>query len=321
MTIERARAFDASVVTSMTTLTSPNDVLSACGAESMPADSTRSKSTRIESARNESIRIAHADAPLASAVYEGSVRHRRHLPQAHAFRYRMAQLYLDLDEVDRVFDERWLWSTKGRNIAEFRRSDYHGDPAQSLPDAVRDCVERALGRRPSGPIRLLTHLRYAGYAFNPVSFYYCYAADRETLDCIVAEITNTPWKERHAYVLDSATAQQRGRALHWEFAKAFHVSPFIGMRRDYGWRFTTPGDDLYVHMDVFGDDGEREFDATLRLQRRPLDAASLRRVLWRYPLMTAKVVGAIHWQALRLWLKRVPIHDHPTKAISLRGSR
>jgi uncharacterized protein len=258
--------------------------------------------------------------PLASAVYEGVVRHRRHSPHPHAFRYRMAQLYLDLDEVDHVFDRRWLWSAKRRNLAEFRRSDYLGDPDQSLSGAVRDRAATVLGRRPQGPIRLLAHLRYAGLAFNPVSFYYCYAADGTTLDCIVAEITNTPWNERHAYVLPMAAAEIHGRARHWSFAKEFHVSPFVGMARDYGWRFTVPGDDLHVHMDVIRE-GEREFDATLHLDRRPLSAASLRRVLWRYPLMTAQVVGAIHWQALRLWLKRNPVFDHPAKQITLRGSR
>lgn len=254
--------------------------------------------------------------PLHSAVYEGVVRHRRHAPRAHAFRYRIAQLLLDLDELEQVFAGRWLWSTNGRNLAEFRRSDYHGDPAVPLAEAVRDTAERALGRRPAGPIRLLTHLRYAGYVFNPVSFYYCHATDGVALDCIVAEITNTPWKERHAYVLPAETAERRGRALHWRFDKCFHVSPFMAMRRRYAWSFVAPGEDLRVHMDVC--DGERrEFDATLALARRPLDADSLRRVLWRYPLMTAHVVAAIHWQALRLWLKGTPVHDHP--ALARRG--
>lgn len=257
--------------------------------------------------------------PLTSAIYEGVVRHRRHSPHPHTFRYRMAQLYLDLDEVDHVFDGHWLWSTKRRNLAEFRRSDYLGGPEQPLSDAVRECAATALGRRPEGPIRLLTHLRYGGLAFNPVSFYYCYQTDGTTLDCIVAEITNTPWNERHAYVLPMEAAQSHGRARHWSFAKQFHVSPFVGMIRDYGWRFTMPGEHLHVHMDVMRE-GEREFDATLHLERRPLTAASLRRVLWRYPLMTAQIVGAIHWQALRLWLKRNPVYDHPAKQMPLRGS-
>jgi DUF1365 family protein len=255
-----------------------------------------------------------------SAVYEGLVRHRRHTPHPHAFRYRMAQLYLDLDEVDHLFDRRWLWSARRRNLAEFRRSDYLGDPEQSLSDAVRERAAGVLGRHPQGPIRLLTHLRYAGLAFNPVSFYYCYALDGTTLDCIVAEITNTPWKERHAYVLPIEAAETHGRALRWSFAKQFHISPFVDMTRDYDWRFTAPDEHLHVHMDVIRD-GEREFDATLHLQRRPLNAASLRRVLWRYPLMTAQVVCAIHWQALRLWLKRNPVYDHPARSLQLRGSR
>lgn len=249
-------------------------------------------------------------APLASAVYEGTVRHRRLAPHAHTFNYRMAQLYLDLDEVDQVFRQRWLWSNERPNLAQFRRSDYLGPAELPLAEAVRQRVEQACGQRPAGPIRLLTHLRYCGLVFNPVSFYYCYAEDGVSLVCILAEITNTPWRERHAYVLPVESAQLQGRALSWSFPKTFHVSPFMPMDRQYAWRFTAPADDLHVHMDVLRD-GEREFDATLTLQRRPLTGASLARVLWRYPLMTAQVVGAIHWQALRLWLKRNPVHDHP----------
>lgn len=246
---------------------------------------------------------------LASTVYEGVVRHRRLAPHAHAFTYRMAQLYLDLDEIEQVFAQRWLWSITRRNVAEFRRGDYLGPPELLLAEAVRRRVEQATGQRPIGPIRLLTHLRYAGMVFNPVSFYYCFAADGETLVAVLAEITNTPWKERHAYVLPVDTAQLQGRTLRWTFPKTFHVSPFMPMNCEYDWRFTVPGDDLMVHMNVIRE-GHRAFDATLNLQRRPLTAGSLARVLWRYPLMTMQVVAAIHWQALRLWLKRNPVYDH-----------
>jgi uncharacterized protein len=246
----------------------------------------------------------------ASAVYEGVVRHRRFAPNPHQFQFRMAQLYLDLDEVDDAFSRHWFWSSKRRNLAEFRRSDYLEPPEMPLAEAVRERVAASTGYRPEGPIRLLTHLRYFGFVFNPVSFYYCYRADGARLHCIVAEITNTPWRERHAYVLPVESAKTLGRSLHWSFAKAFHVSPFMAMDHDYSWRFTPPADDLRVHMQVLRS-GATEFDATLALERRPLDGASLARVLYRYPLMTAQVVGAIHWQALRLWLRGNPIHEHP----------
>lgn len=250
------------------------------------------------------------DTPLASAIYEGWVRHRRHAPRRHAFRYRIAMLFIDLAELPRLFEHRWLWSLGRRNLAEFRRSDYLGPTELPLDEAVRRRVAAHTGQRPQGPIRLLTHLRYAGHCFNPVSFYYCYGADGHTLEAVLAEITNTPWKERHAYVLPLSEGEQRGRVHAWRFAKIFHVSPFMPMARGYDWRFCEPGQALRVHMNVLRDDG-RDFDATLVLQRRPFDGRQLARVLWRFPLMTVQVVAAIHWEALRLWLKRTPVHDHP----------
>lgn len=245
-----------------------------------------------------------------SAVYEGRVRHRRHAPHAHAFRYRICMLYLDLDEVDRIFARRWLWSVGRRNVAEFRRSDYLGDPDAPLAAAVRARVQAETGAAPRGPIRLLTQLRYFGHCFNPVSFYYCYAEDGVTLETIVAEITNTPWKERHSYVLPVAAAARHGGAYAWAFRKSFHVSPFLPLERDYAWRFTAPAKALRVHMDVH--DGDTcELDATLVLERRALTGANLARVLLRFPLMTLRIVAAIHWQALLLWLRRNPVYAHP----------
>jgi DUF1365 family protein len=280
-----------------------------------------------EPAADGSVATTHDDAPAKdcartqgqSAVYEGVVRHRRHFPHAHAFEYRICMLYLDLDEVDTLFEGRWLWSAGSGNIAEFRRSDYLGDPRVPLAEAVRERIRAETGKAPRGPIRLLTHLRYFGHCFNPVSFYYCYGEDGVTLEAIVAEITNTPWKERHSYVLPVTSAQGRRRVLAWSFAKAFHVSPFLPLQRNYAWRFTAPGEALRVHMDVCDGDA-REVDATLVLHRRPVTAANLARVLLRFPAMTLRIVAAIHWQALRLWLRRNPVYDHPSMSGGKHGS-
>jgi DUF1365 family protein len=167
--------------------------------------------------------------------------------------------------------------------------------------------------RPAGPIRLLTHPRYFGYGFNPVSFYYCYEADGETLAAIVAEINNTPWGEQHCYVLPArASHGTADHKLRFQFGKDFHVSPFLPMDMDYDWRFAPPGDRLLVHMENW-QDGEALFDATMTLERAPITAGSLAACLATYPLMTGKVAFAIYWQALRLWLKRTPFFTHPDK--------
>ena len=252
----------------------------------------------------------------ASALYIGQVMHRRHHPHPHAFRYPIAQLLLDLDELDTVFAGRWLWSVNRRNLAEFRRSDYFGDPARPLADAVRDHAAGTLGYRPAGPVRLLTHLRFAGHVFNPVSFYYCYQADGSTLDCIVAEITNIPWKERHAYVLPVATALHEGASLRWQFDKRFHVSPFMGLDMHYRFHVVPPGETMSVSIDG-SDAGGRLIAATMSGKRRDISDSTLLGLLASHPLLTLKVTLAIHWHALRLWLKGNPVHDHP----KLRESR
>ena len=249
----------------------------------------------------------------ASALYIGHVRHRRMRPHAHGFRYRMAQLYVDLDELPQLLKGRWLWSLERRNVAAFHRRDYFGNPEVPLKLAVHDAVERATGNRPTGPVRLLAHWRYFGYCFNPVAFYYCFDADGVTLNAIVAEITNTPWGERHAYVLSAKDATRHGtedRIHAWSFEKSFHVSPFLPMGLHYDWRFELPGEHLRVHMDVTDDQGSI-FDATLVLQRRELDGAALTSFLFQYPALTAQVAWKIYWNALLIRLKKNPFHAHP----------
>jgi DUF1365 family protein len=250
---------------------------------------------------------------MHSALYKGWVRHRRRTPAGNSFRYRLFMVYLDLDELPGAFDHNWLWSARRPALAWFRRKDFLGPPALPLDEAVRVRVEEHTGERPAGPIRMLAHLRYFGYCLNPVTFYYCFdAADRE-VRWIVAEINNTPWDERHAYVLDASMAERQGRARRWRFGKAFHVSPFLPMDMDYDWRFDDPTESLHVHMENLKD-GERVFNATLELQRAPMTSAALTRVLLAYPAMTVKVVATIYWQALKLLIKRTPFFPHPTQA-------
>jgi DUF1365 family protein len=249
---------------------------------------------------------------LHSAIYEGAVRHRRFRPKAHSFRTRLFMLYLDLAELDEVFAEHRFWSVERRNVASFQRRDYLGDAHVPLDQAVRDRVEAAGGARPRGPIRMLTNLRYFGYSFNPVTFYYCFPDGGDAPEAIVAEITNTPWRERHQYVLLQSDAEWVEDRQRFRFAKAFHVSPFMPMDLTYEWQFATPGERLFVHMEN-EDDAGTCFDATLGMRRRDLDGPGLSRMLRRYPAMTAKVSAVIHLQALKLWRKGNPVHRHPNR--------
>lgn len=251
---------------------------------------------------------------MESALFEGKLRHRRAIAPARSFTYSLFMTYLDLGELDRVFAGRWLWSADGPNAAWLRRRDHYGDASVGLDEAIRELVRERTGKRPTGPVRLLTHLRYFGHAFNPVSFYYCFADDGRTLETVVAEVANTPWNERHMYVLPEA--QNKGSRDHKRFAfdKAFHVSPFLPMDMEYAWRFCTPphedGGRLWVHMENRRQ-GSRAFDATLSLVRRPIDSFELARALALYPAMTVRVIAGIYAQAARLWLRGAPFYSHP----------
>lgn len=249
---------------------------------------------------------------MHSALYIGRLRHRRFAPRAHQFSYRLFMMYVDLAELDQVFRGRWLWSVRRPALAWLRRADYIGDSAQSIDAVVRDRIALRTGTRPAGPIRMLTHLRHFGIGFNPVTFYYCFDAADTRVESIVAEITNTPWNERHAYVLTDPISEVDSRVLRYRFAKEFHVSPFMPMEANYDWSFGAPGKRLAVNMQNYTG-GERVFDATLDLSRREITGASLAKALLAFPFMTVNVVAGIYTQALKLWWKRIPFHSHPSK--------
>lgn len=246
---------------------------------------------------------------MNSAIYHGTVRHRRAHPVTHAFEQKLFMMYLDLDELPSLFDKRWLWSARRPAPAWFKRSDYLGGGGGPLSEAVRATAQRLTGRAPDGPIRVLTHLRYFGYVQNPVSFYYCFDKGTGRVSCILAEITNTPWNERHVYALEASDGSSACDIPH-DFGKSFHVSPFMPMDQNYSWRFSEPDETLSVFMRSMGETGAL-FDASLRLERTEIDGRSLAGALARYPLMTAQVVVGIYWQALRLRLKGTPYIEHP----------
>lgn len=244
---------------------------------------------------------------MKSRLYEGVLRHRRVSPRSHEFQYRVFMPYLCLDELPELFDDKPFWSASGRALAEFRRSDFLGDPDLPLEDEVRRRIREETGKEHTGPIYLLANLRYFGHVMNPIACYYCFSDDESRLEHVVAEVNNTPWDERHSYVLPGPTA---GNWLKTQFDKAFHVSPFNPMAMRYHWRSNTPDRRLILHMENTSK-GDKVFDATLSLSARPLTATSLNRNLLRYPFMTVKVGLAIYWQAVRLYLKGVPVYTHP----------
>ena len=247
---------------------------------------------------------------MNSCIYKGELYHHRYLPRENKFTYAVYFMFLDLEELEHVFDERWLWSVGRANVANFKRTDYLGPTDIPLDQAVRDRVEQALGERPAGPIRMLTHLRYYGHCFNPVSFYYCYDTADTRVEYIVAEITNTPWRERHSYVLGEKLNKPGEKRLRFQFSKNFHVSPFMDMDFWYDWYFKEPGESLHIHMTNFKEE-TKFFEAILTMQRLEINGAALAWVLIRFPAMTLKVLSMIYWQAFRLWLKKIPYYDHP----------
>lgn len=239
-----------------------------------------------------------------SCLYEGRLSHRRLAPVEHGFSYRVSMAYIDLDELPTLFKRRLFWSSERMNLAWFRRADYLGDPALPLEEAVRDVVELELGSRPLGPVRLLTNLRHLTHNFNPVSFYYCFAADGARIEATVAEVTNTPWGETHRYVV-------RGSGESG-LEKALHVSPLMSMDQAYDLSLGDPGETLNVSIGA-RHGGRMVFSAVLNLNRRELTRLQMARALARFPLPSIVLLGRIYFQALRLRLKGVQWHPHPSR--------
>jgi DUF1365 family protein len=260
----------------------------------------------------------------ASCLYQGMLRHRRFEPIEIGFRYPVRFLYLDLAELDDAFGDSRLWSIENRAPARFLRTDHLGPANEPLDASVRHLLKTRMGWAPAGPIRLLTQPRVFGFLWNPLSLYYCFEADGQTLTALVAEVKNTPWGEHHCYVLDLTTRDSdqssEARARRRSTSKSFHASPFMEMAMQYEWRVRTPGRTLT--LSILSEHSNRppsknrEYgapysQADLVLNRREIDPGSLRSTFWQSPLVPLRTRLAGYWQAWRLVWRRVSISKHP----------
>ncbi|MEQ1884765.1 MAG: DUF1365 domain-containing protein [Bryobacteraceae bacterium] len=251
-----------------------------------------------------------------SAIYTGMLRHRRFMPRAHEFRYKLFMAFLDIDRIPELMDATPWTNYNGFHWASFHERDHFGDPSESLRERVTNDARKQGIALPDGPIFLLTHLRYLGYCFNPISFFYCYTRAGE-LDTILAEVNSTFGESRN-YWLSPRNQEASVNALRYRCAKTMHVSPFMDMNLDYEFVLTEPDEKLMAHMNTAEKGPSAEtarpvLDATLTLDREPWNAYNVGRALARHPWMTAKVIAAIHWEALRLYFKQVPVFTHPDR--------
>ncbi len=241
-----------------------------------------------------------------TGLYTGTVRHRRFAPKRHAFTYPVFMACLDVDRLPEAMAASRLLGYNRPAWASYHEADHLGDPARPLRQRLAESARSQGFEFPAGRALLLTNLRFLGYCFNPVSYVYAFDPGGR-LALIGAEVNSTPWKERTLYWM-----RPEGDAPIQAFRvpKRMHVSPFMPMDLEYDWQFIAPGEDLHIRM-VLRRGGAALFDADLHLARRPWTAREIRRTLLAFPLHTFKVITAIHWEALKLWLKRVPVFTKP----------
>jgi DUF1365 family protein len=246
----------------------------------------------------------------ASAIYAGSVMHRRMRPRRHLLRYSIFSMLLDLDELDSLDKRLKLFSRNKFNLFSFRDDDYGFEKGQPLKAQIENLMREAGVEPDGGPVRLLTIPRILGYAFNPLNVYFCYPRDGDAPLAIVCEVNNT-FGQRHAYVLRTqGEAGEAGRLMRCACAKKFYVSPFMGMDLSYDFRIASPQEGVTIAIRAYNDEGTM-LSAVHSAQRVALSDSSLARTLLSHPLMAIKVIGGIHWEALKIWLKGVRLVDRP----------
>ncbi|CAN7701575.1 DUF1365 domain-containing protein [Neorhizobium sp. LjRoot104] len=244
---------------------------------------------------------------LQSALFPGQVTHARLKPKEHRLSYRIYSLLLDLDELDALDKRLWLFSVDGFNLFSFRRKDRGDRSGSDLKGQVERSMRSAGIEPDGGPIRLLTMPRLLGWAFNPLSVFFCHGRDG-ALRAILWEVDNT-FGERHGYMIP-VVGQGDGGEIFQCCDKAFYVSPFMDMDLRYKFRVAAPGKHLSIRIDTFDADG-LVLTARHLAKRRELTDMALLRAFLAIPFLTLRVVGGIHWEALKIWTKGVRLRARP----------
>ena len=236
-----------------------------------------------------------------SALYTGDVFHQRVVPKTHQFTYKIFLFWLKLSEVDKLDKEVNGFSSRRFAPARFKRSDFLGAPDTELEPAVLARCNELTEDTISGDVYMLGQLRVFGLYFSPVNFYFVRAESGEFTH-MLAEVSNTPWNKRHYYLVDLNNQTPTD--------KAFHVSPFNPMDMIYRWSIQQPNEHFRLKLSCYKE--QRHFTAALNMTKMSLNSKTLRRVMLSIPSMTIKTVVGIYWQALKLFIKRVPFYSYPS---------
>lgn len=248
---------------------------------------------------------------IPSLIYEGTIRHRRFTTKPHEFNYSLFMFCFNLSQIEEDFKSIPQVSIEKFNWFTYKRKNYLSEPQIPLDQYVRFLIQKKKGIFPNGKIFLLTNLSCLGYCFNPISIYFIFNEDYNEIDFLIVEVTNTPWGEKHAYILDQPI-KLKNSIYQYHFKKELHVSPFMDMNYDYEFNLKIDDNQIIVHMNNYHD-GKLDFDATLSLHFVPTESKPAWKIFQKYPLITYKITSAIYWQALKLWLKGNSFHSHPNQ--------